>query len=103
MPINTQIDLLKERRTKIVATVGPSSQDPVTLRDLIQVGVNVFRLNMSHGDHDFHSKVFQAIRSVSKELNEPIAVLTDLCSPKIRTDKFKEQKISLQQGTVWWP
>ncbi|MFQ5660178.1 MAG: pyruvate kinase [Gammaproteobacteria bacterium] len=99
MPIITQVDLLKKRRTKIVATVGPASCDPETIRELIMAGVNVFRLNMSHGDHDSHRAVFSHIRNISTGLDEPVAVLADLCGPKIRTGRFIEGEIMLERET----
>lgn len=98
MPIVTHVDLLKERRTKIVATIGPASQSPENIKKLIQAGVNVFRLNMSHGDHDFHRTVFQQIRLIATELGKPTAILADLCGPKIRTGRFKDGKIVLKKN-----
>jgi pyruvate kinase len=95
LTIVTQVDLLQHRRTKIVATVGPASSDKEVLRSLINAGVNVFRLNMSHGDHDSHRDVYEKIRSLSSELKTPIAILADLCGPKIRTGKFKNGEITL--------
>ncbi len=95
MTIVTQVKLLKNRRTKIVATIGPASQKPAMIKKLIKAGVNVFRLNMSHGDHDFHRTAFNHIRDISTKLDEPIGVLADLCGPKIRTGKFKGGEISL--------
>ena len=54
MSITTQVNLLKKRRTKIIATLGPASSEPEQIEKLINAGVNVFRQNMSHGDHDYH-------------------------------------------------
>ena len=99
MPIVTQINLLKKRRTKIVATAGPASASPETIHQLIQAGVNVFRLNMSHGDHDFHRRCYGHIRKLADEMNLPVAVLADLCGPKIRTGKFSNGEILLKAGT----
>jgi len=69
MSIITDVDLLKKRRTKIIATIGPASQSPEIIRKLIETGVNIFRLNMSHGDHSSHSDVYKRIRDISHELN----------------------------------
>jgi pyruvate kinase len=99
MSIVTQISLLKNRRTKIVATLGPSSNSPDVIRKLILAGVNVFRLNMSHGDHDFHATAYQAIRKLSAEMGQPVGILADLCGPKIRTGKFKDGEINLKDGS----
>ena len=95
MSIDTKIHLLKKRRTKIVATLGPSTKEPAMIRKLIQTGVNVFRLNMSHGDHDFHRTTYNHIRTIADELKLPIAVLADLCGPKIRTGNFRDGQIEL--------
>jgi pyruvate kinase len=71
-------------RTKIVATIGPGSRSPAVLRKLIEVGVDVFRLNFSHGTHEEHSAVLADIRALSRELGQHVAILQDLCGPKIR-------------------
>src|SRR5437762_4355630 len=77
-------DTLPAIRTKIVATIGPASRDPAVLRQLIDTGVNVFRLNFSHGTHDEHSAVLADIRALSKETGRHVGVLQDLCGPKMR-------------------
>jgi pyruvate kinase len=73
-------------RTKIVATVGPASREPAVLQQLIAAGVNVFRLNFSHGTHEEHSAVLAAIRRVSRDMDCHVAVLQDLCGPKMRLE-----------------
>ena len=98
MTIVTQLDLLKKRRTKIIATIGPATDDPDSIKGLLAAGANVFRLNMSHGAHDAHRKAFDHIRRIAAELNEPIAVFADLCGPKIRTGKFRGDGIQLVIG-----
>lgn len=75
-------------RTKIVATVGPASREPAMLRKLVEAGVDVFRLNFSHGTHEEHAETLAAIRAVAEEAGQPIAVLQDLCGPKIRLGKL---------------
>ncbi len=95
MTIITDINLLKIRRTKIIATVGPSSNEPEIIRELISSGVNIFRQNMSHGDHKFHRQMFNIIREISDEFDQPVAILADLCGPKIRTGIFKNGQIKL--------
>jgi pyruvate kinase len=77
------------RRTKIVATIGPASRSRAVLESLIQAGVDVVRLNFSHGDHAQHLEVLRAVREISAALDVPIAVLQDLSGPKIRTGKLK--------------
>lgn len=78
------------RRTKIVATVGPASRAPSMLEKLVQAGVNVFRLNFSHGTHEEHFAVIRAVREISARLHRPIALLQDLSGPKIRIGRVRE-------------
>lgn len=99
MSINTDINLLKIRRTKILATLGPASCDKNSIKKLIQVGVDVFRLNMSHGDYEFHRQTYNDVRQLAKEQERTIGILADLCGPKIRTGKFKKGKIELNTNS----
>jgi pyruvate kinase len=73
------------RHTKIVATVGPASQTPEILAELVQAGVDVFRLNFSHGTHDSHADAYRTIRRVAGAAGRPVAIMQDLSGPKIRT------------------
>ena len=75
-------------RTKIVATIGPASRTPAVLRQLIEAGADVFRLNFSHGTHAEHSAVVADIRAISREMGRHVAVLQDLCGPKMRLEPF---------------
>ncbi|MEL6138410.1 MAG: pyruvate kinase [Cyanobacteria bacterium J06628_6] len=86
------------RRTKIVATIGPATQDPATLRALIEAGATTLRLNFSHGTHEDHQRSIQLIRQISFELNQPVGILQDLQGPKIRLGKFEDGSIRLQTG-----
>lgn len=86
------------RRTKIVATVGPASRSPAKIRQLLQAGVNVFRLNFSHGTQDEHGEVLQTIRTISEELNLPAAILQDLAGPKIRISQVEGDAVILPDG-----
>jgi pyruvate kinase len=95
MSIITKVKLLKYRRTKIVATLGPASDTRMMITQLIKAGVNVFRLNMSHNTHESHARNYQYIREIAKELKAPIGVLVDLSGPKIRTGRFEGGQISL--------
>jgi len=90
--------LLRWRRTKIIATIGPATDTEKNIKALIKAGVNVFRLNMSHGDHDGHAKVFKRIRSCSNKVNAHVAILMDLCGPKIRTGLFEKDCIELKKN-----
>ena len=100
MSIITQINLLKKRRTKIIATLGPASSEPEQIRKLISAGVNIFRQNMSHGDHSYHENTYKLVREISAELKQPIGILADLCGPKIRTGKFKKGSIDLKNNST---
>ncbi len=91
-----EIDL--RRRTKIVATVGPATESPERIKELVRAGATTFRLNFSHGDHHEHSKRIDTIRSVSEELGVNIGILQDLQGPKIRLGRFKSGPISLSSG-----
>ncbi|MGF1514015.1 MAG: pyruvate kinase [Elainellaceae cyanobacterium] len=86
------------RRTKIVATIGPATSDPDTLRALIEAGATTLRLNFSHGTHQDHQRNIRLIRQLSFELNQPVAILQDLQGPKIRLGRFEDGPITLEEG-----
>ena len=98
MSIDTEVKLLALRRTKIVATLGPASDNPNTISRLMRAGVNVFRLNMSHGDHDAHRQTFEHVRRLAEEAHRYIAILADLAGPKIRVGRFAGGSIVLELG-----
>ncbi|MFA5623428.1 MAG: pyruvate kinase [Bradymonadales bacterium] len=91
-------DVLAFRRTKIVATVGPASSDEETLLALIKRGVNVFRMNFSHGTHEGHRESFANIKAAIARSGEHVAILGDLCGPKIRVGRFENGSIELIEG-----
>ena len=74
----------QDRRTKIVATIGPSSESPERLRALVAAGMNAARLNLSHGTHEEHAERVRRIREVEAEMARPIALIADLQGPKLR-------------------
>jgi pyruvate kinase len=87
------------RRTKIVATIGPASRDRAVLQRLIEAGVNVVRLNFSHGQHDEHLAVMGLVREIAARSGRAIALLQDLSGPKIRTGRVKDgNPIALHDG-----
>ncbi|CAM9917165.1 unnamed protein product [Chrysoparadoxa australica] len=88
------------RRAKIVSTLGPSSNTVETIQKLIAAGLNVARINMSHGTHEGHRQVIANIRQASKNLGQEVAVLIDLQGPKIRVDKLPEPLI-LKDDEEW--
>jgi pyruvate kinase len=81
-----------------VATIGPASREPAVIEELIRAGVDVFRLNFSHGTHAEHRSVYERIREAASRLGSPIAILADLCGPKIRTGRFAGGRIDLEKG-----
>ncbi len=85
-------------KTKIVCTIGPSSESPEIIRELIENGMNVARLNFSHGTHEDHRSKIKTIRAIADELKRPVAVLQDLCGPKIRIGEIEEPGIRLVPG-----
>ncbi len=89
------------RRTKIVATLGPSSNDPKVLDRLIEAGVDVVRLNFSHGTPQDHIDRAEMVRSLARARGRAIGVLVDLQGPKIRIGKFESGKISLANGDTF--
>jgi len=98
MPVDTSVHRLLRRRTKIVATLGPASRSPDTLRALMRAGVDVFRLNFSHGSHEEHAATFARVRELADAEDRPVAVLADLCGPKIRAGRFAGGGIELVDG-----
>ena len=88
----------KKRKTKIVCTIGPASESPQILEALIRTGMNVARLNFSHGTHEEHLRKIQTIRQISERLKQPVAILQDLGGPKIRIGLIKEGGIELKRG-----
>ena len=87
-----------QRRTKIVATIGPATSSPEVLRDLIEAGATTLRLNFSHGTHEDHQRSIRLIRQTSFELNQPVGILQDLQGPKIRLGRFENGSIILNKG-----
>lgn len=88
----------RNRKTKIVATLGPASSTPAVIRQLYETGVDVFRLNFSHGTHDDHKKRIDMIRALEGEVGCPIGVFADLQGPKLRLGTFKDGAIDLHKG-----
>lgn len=86
------------RKTKIVCTLGPSTDDEKVLRELVLNGMNVARVNMSHGQHDEQRKRINTLKAIRTELNKPIALLLDTKGPEVRVKSFKEGKVELVPG-----
>jgi pyruvate kinase len=90
--------MLADRRVKIVATIGPSTSSEEALENAIRAGMNVARLNFSHGSQEDHLKVIEALRKISLKLKAPVTILQDLQGPKIRVGKFEKGFIELKAG-----
>ena len=89
------------RRAKIVATFGPALADYEKTKAVIEAGVDVARMNLSHGSHEVHEGVYATIRKASEETGKAVGILVDLQGPKIRLGKFKEDKIELVKGQTF--
>ena len=86
------------RKTKIICTIGPACEDEKTLTEMVRAGMNVARLNFSHGTHEDHLKKIELIKRVRKKLNAPVAIMLDTKGPEYRIKTFKEGKVNLHQG-----
>jgi pyruvate kinase len=86
------------KRTKILATLGPSTSTPEKIKELMQAGANGFRLNFSHGSHEERLDQIKWIRDASEELNRPVAVLQDIQGPKIRLGALKDNHFDVKKG-----
>jgi pyruvate kinase len=93
------VEMIK-RKPKIVATIGPASRDRATLTRLVQAGMDVARLNFSHGTYDEHSELIRLIRSLSEEMNRPITILQDLQGPKLRVGSLPGDALALTVGEI---
>ncbi len=89
---------MKHRRAKIICTIGPASRDRDTLRKLTEAGMDIARLNFSHGSHEEYAETIRTIREVAKETGKPLAILQDLQGPKIRTGVVPEEGVLLRDG-----
>ena len=89
------------KKTKIICTIGPTSEDEKILRQLISSGLNVTRLNFSHGDYKEHKKRIDTIKKVRTEMDLPIGIILDTKGPEIRTGKFKDSDVILEDGQIF--
>jgi pyruvate kinase len=91
----------RQANAKIIATLGPASTDADTVRALFDAGVDVFRLNFSHGTHEDQGRCFETIREVERQTGRPIGILMDLQGPKLRLGTFANGPVQLQVGSVF--
>jgi len=89
------------RRAKIVATLGPASSSYDQLRAIIEAGVDVARMNLSHGSYDVHEQIYRDVRKAASDLDKPVGVFVDLQGPKIRLTKFKDGPVRLEKGATF--
>src|SRR3712207_3746154 len=86
------------RRTKIVATIGPASREPETLARMVEAGMDVARLNFSHGDHELHADTAERVRAAADRAGRPVALLQDLPGPKLRINELADGHVELKPG-----
>lgn len=98
--LNLKHEYLYFRRTKIIATIGPSSSSPEMIRALIMKGLDAARINFSHGRPEEHVRTMQTIRRISAQLGATVAIIGDLCGPKIRVGSFKYSQVILREGST---
>ena len=89
------------RRTKIICTLGPATDDKEVLKDMMRAGMNVARMNFSHGSHEEHKQRMDMVKACRKELDLPIGILLDTKGPEIRTKTYKNGKIEIQDGQTF--
>jgi pyruvate kinase len=93
--------LRRSRNAKIIATLGPSSSSPAMIRSLFDAGVDMFRLNFSHGSHEDHKQRFETIRQVERDVGRPIGIMMDLQGPKLRIGTFSDGPVELRSGDIF--
>lgn len=93
--------MIRNRRTRIVATLGPASRSPEMTLALARAGVDVFRLNFSHGTHEDHASAYASVRAAEAETKRPLGVLADLQGPKLRLGVFAASKVALVKGAIF--
>ena len=90
--------MIRPRHARIVATLGPASRDASSVEALARIGVDVFRLNFSHGVHEVHAQALAAVRAAEAAIGRPLAALADLQGPKLRLGKFRDGRIEVKTG-----
>ncbi|MDD3837819.1 MAG: pyruvate kinase, partial [Phenylobacterium sp.] len=90
--------MIRARRARIVATLGPASRDPARVVQLAKAGADVFRVNFSHGTHEEHARTIAAVRAAEAKVGRPLGVLADLQGPKLRLGAFAGGAVALRPG-----
>lgn len=89
------------RKTKIICTIGPASSSEEVLKKMVEAGMNVARLNFSHGDHAEHLEKIRTIKKVRDELHQPIAIMLDTKGPEYRTGTFRNHSVTVREGDTF--
>lgn len=89
------------RRAKIVATLGPATSSYENIRAIIEAGVDVARMNLSHGSYDVHEEIYRTVRKAANDVNKPVGIFVDLQGPKIRLARFKDGPVMLEKGATF--
>ncbi|HAR96285.1 MAG TPA: pyruvate kinase [Deltaproteobacteria bacterium] len=93
--------MLSQNKTKIVCTIGPASESPEVMKEMIQAGMNVARLNFSHGDFTVHKRIIENLRAASKSLGKRLAIMADLSGPKMRIGTISPEPVELRPGETF--
>ena len=93
--------MIADKKVKILATLGPAIKGVADVRQLVEAGVNLFRLNFSHGEHSDHAERYSWVREAERQLGQPIGILMDLQGPKLRVGRFAEGKVNLVRGQAF--
>ena len=91
---------MHKRRAKIVCTLGPATANPDTMLELVRSGMDVARLNLSHGEHSDHAANYDMVRAAADQTGHGVAILADLQGPKIRLARFAEGPVDMAVGSV---
>lgn len=89
------------RRAKIVATLGPATSSYENIKAIIEAGVDVARMNLSHGSYDVHEEIYRTVRKAAADVNKPVGIFVDLQGPKIRLARFKDGPVMLEKGATF--
>ncbi len=98
MKSSTSSNILPKNKTKIVCTIGPASEEVSVIKRLIKAGMNVARLNFSHGDFSYHKRLIENIKKAASETKRPVSIMADLPGPKMRIGKLKKEPVQLKKG-----
>jgi pyruvate kinase len=93
--------VLPKNKTKIVCTIGPASESPQVMEQMLLAGMNVARLNFSHGDFESHKRAIDNLRAASRATERQLAIMADLSGPKMRIGKLRKEPVELEAGEIF--